>query len=79
MASNSSSNLIDRWIGIFILIAVIVALVPTMLIFLGNLTSAMSGTALAVLFSSGILTLVFAYMVWRYISAHFLGKGGGRY
>lgn len=55
----SAMGIKDKLLGGIIAVAMLAAFAPIVIIFLANLTTAMSTTSLAALFTSSFLTLLF--------------------
>ena len=53
------TGIVDKLLVAIVGIAMLAAFAPIVIAFLANLTTAMSGTALAALFASSFLTLLF--------------------
>lgn len=71
----AASNIKDKLLIAIIAIAMLSAFAPIVIVFLGNLTTAMSGTSLAALFSTSFLTLLFGIFAIAIIFTMFKSKG----
>ena len=57
----------DKILAGVVAVALLAAFAPIVIVFLGNLTTAMSGTALSALFATSFLTLLFGIFVLIYV------------
>lgn len=68
-------TIVDKLLVAIISIAILSAFAPTVVVFLANLTDAMSTTTLAALFSANFLTLLFGIFALVIVIAMFVKKG----